>query len=101
MNVPENMERIVNGKKYSVKNATLLASDCYWDGSNFERGGRNTYLYRTPNGAYFTVNLTMWQGERDTLEPISQGEAIELFESLPEQEVNYAEAFPGVKVEDA
>lgn len=102
MHPSDNMERIVGGKKYSVKTATLIASDEYWDGHNYEHGGRNQFLYRTPNGAYFTVNLTQWQGERDTLEPIDQEEAIALYEGpLTEHEVEYDKAFPGVKVEEA
>lgn len=99
---PSKMTRIVNRKKYSTETATLIASDEYWDGSNWERSGRNTFLYRTPGGEYFTVNLTQWQGERDTLEPITQDEAIHLFENeLSEHLVNYSEAFPDVEVKDA
>jgi hypothetical protein len=85
-----------------VKSATLIASDAYWDGHNFERHGRNRFLYRTPNGAYFKVTLTQWQSEQDRLVPITQDEAIQLFEtSLTEHEVSYAEAFPGVEIADA
>lgn len=99
---PSKMTRIVNRKKYSTETATLIASDEYWDGSNWERHGRNTFLYRTPGGEYFTVNLTQWQGERDTLEPITQEEAIRLYENeLSEHEVKYSEAFPDVTVIDA
>jgi len=102
MKPPDDWVRIVNRKKYSVKTATLIAHDAYWDGHNFERSGRNTFLYRTPNGAYFTVNMTCWQGERDTLLPVDQEEAIELYEnSLPEHEESYQDAFPGVLVEEA
>ncbi|TDA65935.1 MAG: hypothetical protein D9V45_03050 [Chloroflexi bacterium] len=102
MHPPKDFVRIINKKRYSVATSTLIAHDAYWDGHNFERSGRNEFLYRTPNGNYFTVNLTCWQGERDTLTPVSQDEAVELFESnLPEHEVSYAEAFPGVTVKDA
>jgi hypothetical protein len=102
MQPPENMIRIYKRKRYSVKTAVLLAGDDYWDGHNWERQGRNEFLYRTPGGAYFEVNLTQWQGERDTLIPVTQDEAIELFEgSLTEHRVTYAEAFPGVEVIDA
>ena len=102
MKEPENFVRIVNRKRYSVKTATLIASDDFWDGHNFERHGRNTFLYRTPKGEFFTVTVTQWQGEQDSLDPIAQDAAIELFEgSLSEHAVTYAEAFPGVKVEDA
>lgn len=102
MNPPNSMSAIIDRKKYSVKTAELLAGNDYWDGHNFERSGRNEFLYRTPNGAYFTVNLTQWQGERDTLLPVTQDEAIELFEGdLTEHRVKYAEAFPNVVVVDA
>lgn len=102
MHPKEDMERIVERKKYSTETAALIASDEYWDGSNFERSGRNTFLYRTPKGAYFTVNLTQWQGERNTLTPVTLLEAIELYEgSLTEHLVTYADAFPDVNVEDA
>lgn len=99
---PGKMTRIVDRKKYSTETATLLAADDYWDGHNFERCGRNTFLYRTPKGAYFTVTLTMWQGEQDQLEPVTLDEAIALYEgSLTEHYESYADAFPAVKVDEA
>lgn len=102
MNPPEKFTKIIGRKKYSVQTAARIASDAFWDGHNFERHGRNTFLYRTPNGAYFTVTLTQWQGERDHLEPVTQEEAIQLYETtLTEHEVAYAGAFPGVEVQDA
>ena len=102
MRPPTSFTRIIGRKRYSVKTAELIAHDAYWDGSNFERSGRNTFLYRTPNGNYFVVNLTQWQGERDTLEPVTQEEAIEMFEgALTEHEVSYNEAFPDIEVKDA
>ena len=102
MNSPENFERIINRVRYSTANAELVASDAYWDGHNFERRGRNTFLYRTPKGNYFQVILTHWQGEQDTLTPLTEGEAIELYETtLTEHEIDYQAAFPGVTIEDA
>ena len=98
---PKDMTEIIGGKKYSTETATLIADDEYWDGSNFERNGRNCFLYRTPNGAYFTVNLTQWQGERDSLTPITHAKALELYGTLPERHVPFEQAFPSVKVLDA
>ena len=101
MNCPS-MIRIIEGKRYRTETATLLADDVYWDGHNMERGGRNTFLFRTPRGAYFTVTVTMWQGEHDTLTPLDEAEAIRLYEeALPEHYVAYSEAFPNVTVEEA
>ena len=101
MRPPENMTEIVDRVRYSTATATLLAGDDYWDGHNFERGGTNKFLYRTPKGRYFTVSLTQWQGQRDSLAPVSLDEAIELYEEcLPEHYVEYEAAFPGVEVEE-
>jgi hypothetical protein len=102
MRPPENFTRIVNQRRYSTKTATLLAGDDRWDGHNWERSGRNTFLYKTPRGAYFVVTLSQWQGEADSLEPITEGEAIRLFETeLTEHRVDYQNAFPGVVIEEA
>lgn len=101
MHPSENMSEVIRGKRYTVKNATLLASNEYWDGNNYERGGTNSFLYRTKKGSYFEVNLTQWLGSRDTLSPLSKDEALESWEQLPEKEVAIEVAFPGLKIEEA
>jgi hypothetical protein len=101
MKSPKEWAEVKNGKRYDVSKATLLAGDDYWDGRNFERHGRNTFLYRTPKGNYFAIRLTGWQGERDTLQPLTQQEAVEMFEKLPEKRLSFEEAFLGTTVEDA
>ena len=101
MHPSETMEAIIGRVRYRVNGSTLLAHDEYWDGSNYERQGRNTFLYRSPNGRYFAVHLTMWQGEADAIEPLGEDEAYELYESLPEREVPPEEAFPSVKIAEA
>ena len=100
MHPKDTMQRVIDGKRYNVRTATLLASNEYWDGSNFDREGRNAFLYRTRGGAYFEVNLTKWSGERDTLIPLTRAEAQELYENLPEHLVDYETAFDAV-VEEA
>jgi hypothetical protein len=96
------MSKVVDRKRYNTETATLIASDAWWDGHNFERNHRNTFLYRTKRRAYFVVNQTRWQGEQDSLRPISEGEAVELYEGpLREHELSYEEAFPNVVIEDA
>ena len=73
-----------------------------FDGHNFERCGRNVFLYCTPCCNYFTVNLTQWQGERDTLTPCDVDTAIELYEGLlSEHEMEYSDAFPGIEILEA
>ena len=41
------MTAVIGGKRYNTQTATVIASDEYWDGSNYERRGTNTHLYRT------------------------------------------------------
>jgi hypothetical protein len=94
------MEAIINGKRYSTEAGTLLASDRYWDGHNFERSGRNCYLYKTTKGAFFVHRTTRWEGERDTLEALGHEEALRMYEELPEKESSFLESF-GVEPEDA
>ena len=98
------MQQIINRKRYDTETSTLLSGDDFWDGHNWERRGRNTFLYRTRNGAYFAVHLTQWQGENDHIEPLSEDDAVALFEAhleAGEVRVEFEEAFPGIKVEDA
>ena len=65
----------------------------------FRSYGRNTWLYRTPNGNYFSVTRTQWQGEEDSLEPLTLDEAIDLYEnSLTKHYETYEDAFPGVEI---
>jgi hypothetical protein len=101
MHPSNNMTRTVGGKRYTVKTSTLLASDEYWDGHNWERGGHNTFLYRTSAGAYFRVTLTQWQGERDSVTPLSIEQAKRLWDELEHKQlVDYEGAF-GEPTEEA
>ena len=95
------MRAVIGGKRYDTRTATLLASDSHWDGSNYERHGRNTFLFRAPRGSYFVQHRTLWDGEQDGLEPMTPAEAVDLFESLPEKYSSFGAAFPSVAVEDA
>lgn len=101
MHPSKNLTRVVNGKRYSVSTATLLASDEYWDGNNFEHGGRNEFLYRTPKGAYFAVYMSQWEGEDyEHIASVSRDEAMRMWDDLREHEVTYEEAFDS-EVEEA
>jgi len=91
--VPTKFSQIIGGKLFDISKATEIAGDDYWDGSNCTRSGRNTILYRTLKGNFFLGHYTCWQGERDSLEPISKEEAKEWYESLSEQRLSYEEAF--------
>lgn len=94
------MEKIINGKRYDTETADEVASDHYWDGSNFERSGRNTYLYKTAKGNFFLHHTTQWQGERDNIEAVDVERAKEIYEGLPEETMGYEATF-GVAPEEA
>ncbi len=87
------MERIIDRMRYDTEKSETVASDYYWDGSNYERGGRNTYLMKTSNGRFFLYRTTLWQGETDTIEPLDADKAKDAYESLPEQTMDFKEAF--------
>ena len=94
------MEQIINGLKYDTKVADLVASDRYWDGYNWNREGRNTYLYRTKAKRFFIYRTSQWQGERNHIEPVGLNKAKYYYEELPEHDMSYVEAF-GVEPEEA
>jgi len=87
---------------YDTEKATLLAGDDWWDGHNYERRGRNRFLYRSPAGRYFLQHRTAWQGEQARLEPITEAEALFLYsEELTERRVGFEVAFPTQTVQEA
>jgi len=85
---PFKMKEVIGGIKYDTEKAEIIADDCYWDGHNWERNGRNTFLYKTQNGRYFVVRQTLWQGERDQLEPLTIDEAIILMNNYQKSTLN-------------
>ncbi len=92
---PEDLEALVAGLRYRVRDSTLLARDF-----TFPLGlDRATYLYQTPGGRYFAVYVA--QGEKARLEPLSREEALELYLPMPRKFVPLEEAFPGLKFEPA
>ncbi len=98
---PKLMNVVVNGKRYRTDTAFLLASDAVWDGRNWERRGRNIFLYKTQKGNYFVQYQTKRKGEHDHLKPLELDAAIQLFEQLTKKEVDFSTAFPDVTIEDA
>lgn len=94
------MKQMIDRKLYDTDKATCVASDRFWDGSNWERHGRNIYLYKTKNGRYFAQYTTCWQGERDHIEALTIAQAKDLYESLPERDIDFAVAF-GEEPEEA
>jgi hypothetical protein len=98
---PQNMTSVVAGKRYRTDTATLLAHDAYWNGHAYEQDGRNTFLFRTPNGSFFAQYQTLLPVITGKIVPLDRNEAMSLYHSLYRKEVPFAVAFPYVKVEDA
>jgi hypothetical protein len=98
---PKSLSVIVNGKRYKTDSACLIASDAYWDGKNWERHGRTTFFFKTLKGNFFSQCLSKRRGEQDLIKPLSVDEAVQLYESLPQKEVEFAVTFPDIHVEDA
>lgn len=97
---PRQLTRIIGGKRFSTETATLLSGNDWFDGHNFERQGRQTYLYRSPAGAYFCAELSSVQGE-DRIILLSDSEALEMYSIHAEhgkERVPLDEAFPGVEI---
>jgi hypothetical protein len=95
-----NISKIIDGIRYDTEKAEVIASNEYWDGHNWERGGRNMHLYKTKKGRFFLGCSTQWQGEIDYIEPLTKEDAMYNFEKLEVQEVTYEKAF-GVEPEEA
>jgi len=95
------MHAVINRMKYDTATATALADDERSDGRNALPGGRGCCLYVTPGGRYFAHHQTVWDGEHDSIEPLTLEEAEELYERLPNHYAPYEEAFPTVEVEEA
>lgn len=40
---PKGMRAVIGGVRYDTDKAEVVAHDCYWDGHNWERHGRNGF----------------------------------------------------------
>ena len=93
MEPDNNMSRVVNGRRYTVKTAKLLADNAYWMSQSFEIDRNDTFLYRTPKGYFFRVNVSN-NGKQDTFIPLSRDEAISLYQELNDPDaIPFDEAF--------
>lgn len=87
------MRVVIRGKQYDTEMAEAIADNEFADGTNRMNTGRSTTLYKTKKGNFFEFNETCWQGEHDTIIPLSKDEAKELFENLRNQNVEFEDTF--------
>jgi hypothetical protein len=97
---PRNIDTVVNGKRYQTEKATLIASNIHWNGRDYRVGGKNTYLFRTPNDNYFVQYESDNANEPDRIVPLNVDEAREQYAKLPSEKMPFLEAFPGTKFEE-
>ena len=76
------MKKVINGKLYNTETAECIADNEFNDGTNRLSHGRATSLYKTTKGNFFAYHETCWQGEHDTIEPLTMSQAKEYFEEL-------------------
>ena len=93
MQDPGNLVQIINRKRFSTATSIALASN--------STTGRTTYLYRSSKGTLFFACVTIWQDEKDSIQPTNQIDALHFFETSQVQHVAYDVAFPDVEIEDA
>lgn len=117
----KNLRRIVNGKRYNVKTAKLLAKNIHSDLQQYLGNSYDTFLYQTPNGNFFKVTSTSQSNlspetlvpvivtpgvdviplinirpdkKPDALIPLSRDQAINLYHDLHDPEaIPFDEAF--------
>ena len=95
------MKKIINKKVYDTETAKEIATNDYSDVSNRLNNGRSSTLYQTKKGNYFLLTETCWQGEHDNIEPLTKDEAVEEWAHFHNQCIEFEEAFPDVKTEEA
>lgn len=86
------MSVLLNGKRYAVDNARLLAS------GEHSMPPRATFLFKTDDGLYFIQYRVDPMGgdphdERVWIEPISDMDAAALFSELADKQTTFEEAF--------
>ncbi len=91
---PVDMDVIVEGRLYNTKIAELVADDAGRDGGMWERSGRNTFLLRDPSGIYFAEHRSAWRIESDYVEVLSANQALELYDRLPNHQVDPGRLLP-------
>ncbi|MBN1461613.1 MAG: hypothetical protein JXA57_18945 [Armatimonadetes bacterium] len=92
--------RLVNGRTYDTETALLIAdNDCRPDDPECPEEESNLFLFRTPDGFYFTQSCSRWGSAADGhVEPVDLQQALHLYEEeLMQHHVPYAGAFPDIE----
>lgn len=95
------MTWVADGKMYRTEGAAVLARKL----ESILAGQRETYLLRSPKGSYFQQShtrttikiLSIGTNDVDEIKPLNIGEALDLYNHLPEKLMPMDEAFPGLE----
>jgi hypothetical protein len=85
------MKKVIDGKVYNTETGTEI--------SRQKSTGRESTLYRTPKGAFFRYVHTIWEGEHNSITPLSTKEAKELYELFDDPRMSWEAAFNETPVE--
>lgn len=94
------MKRVINKKAYNTETAERIATNDFSNGNDKFNLGRTESLYRTKKGSYFEVNYTVWEGESNSLTPLSKDEAEVVYEKMFDRIIEFELAFPDMEVEE-
>ena len=94
------MRNLIDGRIYDTEKSDMVATNGYSAGSNKHNDGRSSTLYKTKKGQFFTHYSTCWQGECDSLDPVSNNQAQEIYAGMYRREMEIEEAF-GDEIEEA
>lgn len=97
---PRVEQRSVKGKTYDTETALLIADDdCRSEDPGCPDKEANLFLFRTPDGFYFTQLSSRWRSDTDGhVEPVDLQQALYLYEEeLLQHHVPFAEAFPAIE----
>ncbi|MFH1491435.1 MAG: hypothetical protein ABII06_21205 [Pseudomonadota bacterium] len=93
------MKKVIGGKMYDTEKAERIGHNEFADGTNRMPHGRCTSIYKTAKGKFFMHCETCWQGEHDSIAPLTKQEAKDEYEHMINQ-VDYVDAF-GEEPEEA
>jgi len=96
----EIMRNLIEGKIYDTDKSDVVATNDFSDPSNMYNVGRSSTLYKTKKGRFFVEYNTCWQGEHDSLEPVSTKTAQEIYAGMYDRKMGIEEAF-GTEIEEA
>jgi hypothetical protein len=77
------MREIIDGVLYNTDDANLIAYDHKYD----------RYLYKSQQGVFFLHHTTLFEEERERIEPIPDWQARQWYDKMDDHEMEWHDAF--------